>query len=144
MLEAGSKLGPYEIRSHLGAGGMGEVYLAHDRRLERTVALKVLPPGLASDQQRMNRFTQEAKTTSSLNHPNLITIYEISQEGPLNYIATEFVDRHHAAGTHAKTSLTVRGSPSQPKSVKLWLQHEAGVSSISSLKTSCSGGVIKL
>jgi eukaryotic-like serine/threonine-protein kinase len=71
---------------------MGEVYLAHDPRLERSVALKVLPEELASDVQRMRRFMQEAKTTSSLNHPNLLTIYEIGQEGPIHFIATEFVD----------------------------------------------------
>lgn len=71
---------------------MGEVYLAHDPRLERSVALKVLPEELAADVQRMRRFMQEAKTTSSLNHPNLLTIYEIGQEGPIHYIATEFVD----------------------------------------------------
>ena len=71
---------------------MGEVYLAYDSRLERSVALKVLPPELASDPRRMRRFVLEAKTTSGLNHPNLLTIYEISQEGPINFIATEFVD----------------------------------------------------
>src|SRR5688572_29975700 len=71
---------------------MGEVYLAHDPRLERSVALKVLPEALASDARRMRRFIQEAKTTSSLNHPNLLTIYEIGQEGPIHFIATEFVD----------------------------------------------------
>jgi len=71
---------------------MGEVYLAQDPRLERAVALKVLPEELAADVQRMRRFMQEAKTTSSLNHPNLLTIYEIGQEGPIHFIATEFVD----------------------------------------------------
>jgi serine/threonine-protein kinase len=71
---------------------MGEVYLAHDPRLERSVALKVLPEALASDARRMRRFIQEAKTTSSLNHPNLLTIYEIGKEGPIHFIATEFVD----------------------------------------------------
>ena len=91
-LTAGTNLGPYQIRSQLGAGGMGEVYLAYDPRLERSVALKVLPPELADDVRRMRRFIQEAKTTSSLNHPNLLTIYEIGQEGPIHFIATEFVD----------------------------------------------------
>jgi len=64
MLEPGTSLGPYEIKSPLGKGGMGEVYLAHDSRLNRSVALKVLPRDLASDPQRMRRFSQEAKTTS--------------------------------------------------------------------------------
>ena len=71
---------------------MGEVYLAHDPRLGRSVALKVLPAELAADPRRMRRFVQEAKTTSSLNHPNLLTIYEISQEDSVNFIATEFID----------------------------------------------------
>jgi Tol biopolymer transport system component len=71
---------------------MGEVYLAEDTRLERTVALKILPSDLASDQQRMNRFVQEAKTASALNHPNILTIYEIEQLGSTNLIATEFID----------------------------------------------------
>src|SRR5215471_21079369 len=76
-LAVGTHLGPYQIRTRLGAGGMGEVYLAFDPRLERLVALKVLPPELASDRRRMHRFVQEAKTTSGLNHPNLLTIHEI-------------------------------------------------------------------
>jgi len=92
MLESGTSLGPYEIKSPLGKGGMGEVYLAHDSRLGRSVALKVLPADLASDPQRMRRFSQEAKTTSALNHPNLLTIYEIGQEESILFIATEYVD----------------------------------------------------
>lgn len=92
MLESGTSFGPYEIRSPLGKGGMGEVYLAHDSRLGRSVALKVLPADLASDPQRMRRFIQEAKTTSALNHPNLLTIYEIGQEESIQFIATEYVD----------------------------------------------------
>lgn len=91
-IAAGTFLGPYEVRSQLGAGGMGEVYLAHDPRLGRSVALKVLPAEMASDPRRMRRFVQEAKTTSALNHPNLLTIYEICQEGSIHFIATEFID----------------------------------------------------
>ncbi|HAF24945.1 MAG TPA: hypothetical protein DCK93_18915 [Blastocatellia bacterium] len=89
---AGTKLGRYEIRSQLGAGGMGEVYLAQDTKLERSVALKILPANVASDQTRMRRFTQEAKAASALNHPNIITIYEIEQIDSVNFIATEFID----------------------------------------------------
>ncbi|HET6668609.1 MAG TPA: protein kinase [Pyrinomonadaceae bacterium] len=87
-----TKLGRYEIKSQIGAGGMGEVYLAEDTRLERTVALKVLPAELATDQQRMHRFVQEAKTASALNHPNILTIYEIEEIDSINLIATEFID----------------------------------------------------
>ena len=91
-LSPGTKLGRYEIKSQIGAGGMGEVYLAEDTRLERTVALKILPAHVANDQQRMNRFVQEAKTASALNHPNILTIYEIEEIDSIHLIATEFID----------------------------------------------------
>jgi serine/threonine-protein kinase len=71
---------------------MGEVYLAHDVKLDRNVALKILAPSLAADRQRMKRFVQEAKATSALNHPNILTIYEISEAGGTNFMATEFID----------------------------------------------------
>src|SRR4051794_35987129 len=79
VLEPGTKLGRYEIRGQLGAGGMGEVYLAQDTRLDRKVALKILPDEVAADADRMKRFVQEARAASGLNHPNIITIYEIDQ-----------------------------------------------------------------
>src|SRR5260370_14132315 len=91
-LAAGTKLGRYEIRSQLGAGGMGEVYLAQDTKLDRKVALKILPADVASHQERMRRFVQEAKSASALNHPNIITIYEIEQIDSVNFIAIEFID----------------------------------------------------
>jgi serine/threonine protein kinase len=92
MLESGTKLGRYEIKSQLGAGGMGEVYLAQDTKLDRKVALKILPADVAAHQDRMKRFVQEAKSASALNHPNIITIYEIEQIDSVNFIATEFID----------------------------------------------------
>ncbi|MDQ3258964.1 MAG: protein kinase, partial [Acidobacteriota bacterium] len=92
-LTAGTLLGRYEIRSLLGAGGMGEVYLALDTtELERMVAVKVLPADLAADPERMRRFVQEAKTASSLNHPNIITIHEIGEVDSSRFIVTEFVE----------------------------------------------------
>src|SRR5216684_4435791 len=91
-LAAGTRLGRYEIRSKLGEGGMGEVYLAHDTKLDRKVALKILPADVATHQDRMRRFMQEAKATSALNHPNIITIHEIEQSDSVNFIATEFID----------------------------------------------------
>ncbi len=80
------------MRSKLGEGGMGEVYLAQDTKLERSVALKILPVDVAVHQDRMRRFVQEAKAASALNHPNIITIYEIEQIDSVNFIATEFID----------------------------------------------------
>src|SRR6187399_31187 len=91
-LVAGTRLGRYEIRSKIGAGGMGEVYLAYDTTLDRPVALKVLPADVAALPDRMNRFVQEAKVASSLNHPNIITIHEIDQTASGHFIATEFVE----------------------------------------------------
>src|SRR6266571_9160100 len=90
-LARGSRLGRYEIRSHIGAGGMGEVYLAQDTELERAVAIKVLPADAASDEQRMRRFIQEAKAVSVLNHPNILTIHEIGNAGDVQFIVTEFI-----------------------------------------------------
>ena len=74
-LEAGTKLGPYEILSLLGAGGMGEVYLARDSKLDRQVAIKVLPEAMTRDAERVARFEREAKMLASLNHPSIATIY---------------------------------------------------------------------
>ena len=82
----------YRILSKLGAGGMGEVYLAFDPRLDRKVALKILPENLASDSERMRRFVQEAKAASALNHPNIITIYEIGVTGNQHFIAAEYIN----------------------------------------------------
>src|SRR5687767_7013418 len=91
-LAAGTRLGRYEIRSPLGAGGMGEVYLARDMRLERTVALKILPSALASDEERMRRFAQEAKAAAALNHPNIAHIYEIGESDGTHFISMEYVE----------------------------------------------------
>lgn len=87
-----TQLGRYEIRHLHGKGGMGEVYLAHDTTLNRRVALKVLPADVASDQERMRRFKQEATAAASLNHPNIAHIYEIGEANGLNFIAMEYVD----------------------------------------------------
>src|SRR3989440_7534251 len=91
-LSVGTKLGRYEIRSKLGEGGMGEVYLARDTKLDRKVALKILPADVAAHPDRMRRFVQEAKAASALNHPNIITIYEIDETDSGHFIATEFID----------------------------------------------------
>ncbi|MDT4897660.1 MAG: eukaryotic-like serine/threonine-protein kinase [Acidobacteriota bacterium] len=91
-LRDGQRVARYEIIRLLGAGGMGEVYLARDTRLNRQVALKVLPAHLTTDELRLSRFKQEARAASALNHPNIITIHEIGEEGGTHFIATEFVE----------------------------------------------------
>ena len=90
-LPAGSRLGPYEIVAPLGAGGMGEVYRATDTRLNRTVAIKVLPEALAADGDRLARFEQEARAASGLNHPSIVTVHEIGREAGTPWIAMELV-----------------------------------------------------
>jgi eukaryotic-like serine/threonine-protein kinase len=99
MLEAEQQLGRYRIRSSLGVGGMGEVYLAEDLHLERKVALKILPADVAHNAERMQRFIREAKTASALNHPNIAHIYEIGEENGINFIAMEFIE---GKSLHAK------------------------------------------
>jgi serine/threonine protein kinase/Tol biopolymer transport system component len=88
----GKLLGPFKILSLLGSGGMGEVYLARDTRLERAVALKVLPAELVDNPERMKRFVQEAKAASSLNHPNIATVYEVGEADGIQWIAMEYVE----------------------------------------------------
>jgi len=92
ILPAGKVIGSYKIARLLGAGGMGEVYLAEDRRLGRHVALKILPDRLVRDEERVRRFQQEARAASALNHPNILTIYEIGQLDSMHFIATEFIE----------------------------------------------------
>src|SRR5690349_23318647 len=91
-IDEGTRLGRYEIRSKIGEGGMGEVYLAQDAKLDRKVALKILPADVAAHSDRMKRFVREAKAASALNHPNIITIYEIEETDSINFIATEFIE----------------------------------------------------
>src|SRR5438093_2617785 len=86
------RLGRYEIRSQIGAGGMGEVYLAEDTLLRRKVALKLLPGDLANDRDRLARFEQEAFAASALNHPNILTVFEVGEADEARFIATEYVD----------------------------------------------------
>src|SRR5437773_2981990 len=88
----GRTIGRYQILEQLGAGGMGEVYLAEDKHLLRKVALKVLPAFFTRDRERVRRFQQEARAASALNHPNILTIYEIGQIDSHQFIATEFVE----------------------------------------------------
>ena len=91
-LETGTRLGPYEILAPLGAGGMGEVYRARDARLSREVAIKVLPAAVASDPERLKRFEKEARAASALNHPSIVTIYDVGVTDGVSWIAMELVE----------------------------------------------------
>jgi len=91
-LPSGTKLGPYEIQSALGAGGMGEVYRARDTRLDRTVAVKVLPTHLASDLNLRERFDREARTISSLSHPNICHLYDVGLQDGTSYLVMEYLE----------------------------------------------------
>ncbi|MGH9389034.1 MAG: protein kinase domain-containing protein, partial [Vicinamibacteria bacterium] len=90
-LATGSRLGPYEILSPLGAGGMGEVYRAKDTRLDRTVAIKVLPVHLSQNAEVRQRFEREAKTISSLSHPHICALYDVGREGETEYLVMEYL-----------------------------------------------------
>jgi eukaryotic-like serine/threonine-protein kinase len=85
-LTAGTRLGPYEIRSPLGAGGMGEVYRALDTRLQRIVAVKILPSHLSENPEAKERFDREARTISALNHPNICTLYDVGHQDGVDYL----------------------------------------------------------
>src|SRR5580700_10364656 len=91
-LASGTKLGPYEIQSPLGAGGMGEVYRARDTRLGRDVAIKVLPEALAHEADRLRRFEQEARTVAALNHPNILGIHDIGVHDGAPFLVSEFLE----------------------------------------------------
>src|SRR2546425_1876047 len=129
LLLVGKELGYYHVVSLLGSGGMGEVYLAEDARLKRKVALKLLPAELTAKQDRLGRFEQEARTASSLNHPSILTIYEIGQVDEKHFMATEFID-----GDTLRQRLT-RGRMEVSSALEVMVQvasalvaaHEAGI-----------------
>ena len=128
-LSPGTKLGPYEIIALLGAGGMGEVYRAQDTRLDRSVAIKILSSTFSADSDRLRRFEQEARSASALNHPNIITIYELGRDGSTHYIAMELVEGKTVRELIASGSLPIR------KAIEIAAQmaegltkaHEAGI-----------------
>lgn len=119
--EIGSSLGPYELVSPLGAGGMGEVFRARDSRLHREVALKVLPGEVASDTGRMRRFLQEARAASALNHPNILSIYDVGSENGTQFIVSEIVEGE------SLRSLLNKGPLSLKKFLEIAIQIAAGL-----------------
>ena len=125
----GKLIGHYRIESLIGVGGMGEVYLARDERLGRKAALKLLPDSLTTDETQLSRFKNEARTASALNHPNILTVYEIGAEGNVQFIATEFIE-----GVTLRAALAC-GRMSAHRALEIAVQvasalaaaHEAGV-----------------
>src|SRR5262245_57710357 len=104
-LGPGTRLGPYEIVSAIGAGGMGEVYRAKDTRLDRTVAIKVLPPHVSNDPALRERFEREARTIGSLNHPHICTLYDVGQEGGTDFLVLEYLEGQTLADRLTKGAL---------------------------------------
>ncbi len=91
-LTSGTRLGPYEILAPIGAGGMGEVYKANDTRLDRIVAIKVLPEHLAESPERKARFEREAKAISQLNHPHICTLHDVGEQDGVDFIVMEYIE----------------------------------------------------
>src|ERR1700691_1742353 len=123
-LTAGTRLGPYEILAHISAGGMGEVYRARDTKLDRDVAIKVIPPALAQDPERLARFEREAKVLASLNHPNIAQIYGIEESNSVRALVMELVP-----GETLKGPLPVETALNYAKQIADALEaaHERGV-----------------
>jgi len=128
-LTAGTNLGPYEIIAAVGAGGMGEVYRARDTHLGRTVAIKILPAAFSADPDRLRRFQEEARSASALNHPNIITIHDLGQEGSTHYIAMELVEGKTLRELLASGPLPMRQAIEIAAQVAegLTKAHEAGI-----------------
>ena len=110
-LGPGSKLGVYEVTAKIGAGGMGEVYRAHDTTLDRDVAIKVLPDAFATDPERLARFEREAKVLASLNHPNIAAIYGLEKSGDTRALILELVEGPHAPRSYRQRPDPTRRSP---------------------------------
>jgi serine/threonine protein kinase len=128
-LAVSTRYGPYEIRGALSAGGMGEVYLARDTRLDRDVALKVLPAAIAADPDRRRRFVEEARATGALNHPNIVAIYDVNLDGEVPFLVTELVEGRTLRAEMDHGALTVRRALDIAAQVAAGLSaaHEVGI-----------------
>src|SRR5262245_29150050 len=104
-LAVGARLGPYQILTPLGAGGMGEVYRARDTRLDRTVAIKVLPADLAGDPRFRERFEREAKAISALNHPNICTLHDVGNQDGVEFLVMEYLEGQTLAARLARGTM---------------------------------------
>ncbi len=128
-LSAGTRLGPYEILSALGAGGMGEVYRARDTKLDRAVAIKILPEAFAADTERIARFQREAKTLASLNHPNIAHIHGLEESNGVRALVMELVEGEDLAQRIARGAIPVAEALPIAKQIADALEaaHEQGI-----------------
>jgi eukaryotic-like serine/threonine-protein kinase len=128
-LIAGTRLGPYEILSPIGAGGMGEVYKARDTRLERFVAIKILPPEVSGNSDRQRRFEQEARAVAALNHPNIVAVYDVGMQEDVAYLVQELVEGESLRGPIERKELTPRRTVELAGQVAsaLAAAHQAGI-----------------
>src|SRR5947207_1910111 len=128
-LTSGTKLGPYEIQSPLGAGGMGEVYRTRDTRLDREVAIKVLPVGFARDPERLRRFQQEAQAAAALNHPNILAVHDFGEHEGSPYMVTELREGETLRERLRPGTLPVRKATEYAEQVArgLGAAHEKGI-----------------
>jgi serine/threonine protein kinase len=128
-LATGARLGPYEIRGPLGAGGMGEVHRAHDPRLHRDVAIKVLPPAFASDADRLSRFEQEARAVAALNHPNILAIYDVGSDQGRPFLVTELLEGETLRSRLSRDPIPLRHAIELAVQIALGLAaaHEKGI-----------------
>src|SRR5215212_11142995 len=130
-LTAGARLGPYDIVSLIGAGGMGEVYRARDTRLARDVALKVLPESFSADADRLRRFEQEACAAGALNHPNVLVVHDFGSHGGAPFLVSELLEgttlREHLSGPMPVRRLTADDlQHSERRAVELWHLEQRG------------------
>jgi serine/threonine protein kinase len=130
-LSAGTRLGPYEILSALGAGGMGEVYRARDTKLDRAVAIKILPEAFAADTERIARFEREAKTLASLNLPNIAHIHGLEESDGVRALVMELVEGEDLAQRIARGAIrSLRRYPSRSRWLTRWKRRTSKASSI--------------
>ena len=125
----GTTLGPYEIQSPIGAGGMGEVYRAHDTRLDRIVAIKILPASFATDPDRLQRFAQEARAAAALNHTNILSIFDIGEDRGTPYVVFELLEGETLRARLQKAPLSMRKAITYSVQVARGLAaaHEKGI-----------------
>src|SRR5688572_16684032 len=128
-IPAGYRIGPYEVVSWLGAGGMGEVYRARDARLSRDVAIKLIPDSFAADRSRLDRFEQEARAAGQINHPNILAVYDVGNHAGAPYIVSELLEGESLGSRLRGGALTTRKAVDYGRQIALGLAaaHDKGI-----------------